>query len=193
MDKKSSKLNKINNKLTKLNIILIIDTILINNVMSLVGHLLALRVLRTLNTSDSMFFYLKVMGVLGDIHNLIFNPIFICISIIINFFVIIKNIKLKKYENLKLIFWTNILSLYVITRLVYSDSYDGILKYTMPDYIYNEFLFNIMPYFLILITTIFNIPILYIISNKVIKNTLIASLIKVVLVAIFSWNLFLPS
>lgn len=114
---------------------------------------------------------------------------------LINFFTIIKSIKLKKYERLKFIFWSNILSLYVITRLVYSGDYNVVwFKDIMPDYIHNDFLFNtFVPYFLIIITTIFNIPAIYIISSKIIKNKCIVIFIKVVLVLIFSWNLFLPS
>lgn len=62
-----NKFNKLT-KLTKLNIILILDTILINKIISLIRYSLAIRALNTSDSviSDSMFFYLKSMRLLGD-------------------------------------------------------------------------------------------------------------------------------
>lgn len=114
------------------------------------------------------------------IYTYIFNNIFRNIAIFKNFILMLNRTAIKEIKQLKNIFYFNFLSLILFIFLIY-------FKFTFIYLAFNIFIL----YPEVVITTLFNIPILYVVSNKIIKYKIIVLLIRISLILMFIYNIYL--
>ena len=125
------------------------------------------------------YFLIKLNSFLIFLHIIIFYS-YRYWGLIKNFIGVINKSKIKECEQIKAILYFNFLNLVFNIIWVY-------FRFIENYYTFNLFIL----YPEIVITTIFNIPILYIIIGKLTKNKLILFLIRVLLIFLIGFNIYL--